>query len=211
MKNIDHRGQAMTEMAIFGTLILVCFAVLVSYGQSFIEQQTLLQESFRLALSKAYSDNGYASYSILKTTRNPNLFGSYREGTRSSGSGSGAVLWCKGDIENFSYYHVNDQVLELHPFEQGEDEDAEIPSVFDVQTNATSSYSGMDVKNENTAQITTARQATVTDNVTITLRTKYDSYGDGPTLTVNSSLSNDGSYTSGGAGMSRSRTWTTPH
>lgn len=209
--HINRKGQATTEMAIFGSLILVCFSILLTYGSTMSEQQTLQQQAFRAALQKAWSDNGFVSYGIIKTTRNPNLFGGYREGSRGSASANGAVLWAKGKIDSYSYYQVNDDgYFQLHNFKQGSGTEAKLPSVYDVSTSAATNYSNTDTKNETTSNITTNRSANLTDTVTITMKTKYDS-AEGPAFTVTQSLDNDGHYKSGGSGISRSRQWRTAH
>src|SRR3989338_2418037 len=90
-------GQAVTEMAIFGSLVIMVFGIWLSYAQTFTEQQTLQQQAFRMALRRAYRANdeqgGFISYNIIKNYRTPNLSGGFRQGNRESASAGSTVLW----------------------------------------------------------------------------------------------------------------------
>lgn len=200
------RGQAATEMAVFGSFILVCFAVLLSYAQTFTEQQALQQQAFRMALRKAYDDNGFVSYSILKNHRGPNLFGGFREGERSSISASSSVLWSKGEAESHSYYQINEDLIEIPRFEKDEQETPD--EVLDVRTSAQSEYFARDESQEARSKITATRSATLKDTVTTTLKLQ-----EAPDIVIIQGLGPDGRYSQAAAGsaITRTRTWETPH
>lgn len=189
-------GQAVTEMAVFGSLILVGFAVLLSYGQTFTEQQTLQQQAFRMALIKAYNDNGFVSYNILKNPRSVSPFGNFREGARSSVSAASSVLWSLGEAVSNSYYQLN------------EDEIATPAAVWDVQTAASAEYSGQEAKNEDTFKIATSRSAQLRDTITTTLKLEA-----APDIVIVQGLGNNGRYSQAAAGttITKGRVWETPH
>jgi len=200
------KGQAVTEMAVFGSLILVGFAVLLSYAQTFTENQALKQQAFRMALSNAYTDNGFVSYNILKNPRSVSPSGNFREGERSGISAASSVLWSKGEAESRSYYQINDDLIEIPLFDKdGVPTPAE---VWDVQTGARTEYSGQETREEDTSKIATSRRARLQDTITTTLKLK-----DAPDIAITQGLGADGRYSqaSAGAQVSKSRKWETPH
>lgn len=189
-----RRGQAVVEMAVFGSLIIVIFAALLSYAQTFTEQQALQQQAFRMALRKAYEDNGFVSYGITKNARFVNPAANFGEGQRSSISAANSVLWSMGEAVSSSYYKINED---------------EIPSAvrLDTQDSAVT-YSGKERKQENAAGIVTVRSAELKDTITTTLE-----FEDGSKRKIIQGLGPDGRYSqaSAGAAITRSRVWETPH
>jgi type II secretory pathway pseudopilin PulG len=89
------KAQALTEMAIFGTLILLCLHYLFTYTQRMNEQQYVAQEAFRGALEKARSVDGSASYTVFSNRRGASI-NNPLVGDTIQVSGSGSVLWGKG-------------------------------------------------------------------------------------------------------------------
>jgi hypothetical protein len=214
-------GQAATEMAIFGSLILVCFAVLLSYANTLTEQQALQQQAFRMALKKAY-DSGSASYTILKNTRNVNLFGSFKQGSRGSTTASANVLWAKGEADSRGYYQVNEDVIEIPRYEKSfEDSDPkDIPAeVWDIETAADTAFQSGESKQEDDTEIVTSRSSQLTDTITTTLKLRYQTEEDGAYYYTASDqvftqgLDTDGRYKQAAVGttINKGRTWTTAH
>ena len=131
---LTKNGQAAVELAIFGSLILTGFAVLLSYSQTFTEQQALQQQAFRMALRKAYSENGFVSYNIIKHHRAPNIFGNFGQGNRESISAGSSVLWSMGEAKSFSYQQVNDDLQEIPSHGDTPDE------VWNIESSADTYY-----------------------------------------------------------------------
>lgn len=194
----NYKGQATTELAIFGSLILVCFALLISYGQSLQEQQILQQQTFRKALKKAYDENALVSYNTVKHPRTANVFGRYGEGGRGSVSTGASVNWCLGEPLEKSYYQINEDTFEI----------ADGSEVWDVETEATTAYRGRERNSEDGANITTAKSADLTD--TMTTRLKIDGGSD---IVVTQGMDSGGRYRQSAAGteVSKEKTWVTPH
>jgi hypothetical protein len=194
---ISRKGQATTELAIFGTLILVCFAVLLSYAQNMNERQTLQMQAFRKALQKAYDDNGFVSYNILKNPRAVNVFGALAESGRGGASAGASVLWCMGDVESFGYYQINEDVLEI----------PEGTEIWDLKTESDTTYAATETKTETHSAITTSKQASLSDILTTTLKVE-----DGDDIVIIQGLGSDGRYRQSAVGetITRGRKWTTP-
>ncbi len=194
---LSRKGQATTELAVFGSLILVCFAALLSYAQSLNEQQTLQMQAFRQALERAYNDNGFVSYSILKNPRTVNLFGGLGESGRGGSSAGASVLWCMGDVESFGYYQINEDVLEI----------PEGTEIWNVETTSARDYKTTESKTETYSAITTAKEARLTDALTTTLKVE-----DGSDIVITQGLGNDGRYRQSAVGetITRGRRWATP-
>lgn len=71
------KGQALLELAVFGTIILSLLGTLISYGLRYNWQQRLNQQSFRKALTDSYysmDDNKpiASSYLIVRDVHVPN-------------------------------------------------------------------------------------------------------------------------------------------
>ena len=212
------KGQAVTEMAVFGSFILVGFAVLLSHAQTFTENQALKQQAFRMALSKAYTDNGFVSYNILKNPRNVSPSSNFKERERSSISAASSVLWSKGEAESRSYYQINEDQIEIPRFEKN---DVDTPAeVWDVQTTSQNNYSGSEERQEDNVGINTTRSAWLQDTVTTTLKLRYQTtedeeghFQDAPDQVLVQGLGENGRYSqeANSTVVSRTRKWETPH
>ncbi|MDD4907722.1 MAG: hypothetical protein PHJ00_01510 [Candidatus Omnitrophica bacterium] len=194
---LNNSAQATTELAIFGSLIIICLAVLISYGQSLQEQQILQQQAFRAALKKAYDENAFASYNIIKNPRTANLFGGYGEGGRSSTSAGASVAWCLGTPEEKSYYTINEDEFEL----------PDGTKIKDVETSTSTGYTSQETRYEDPTARVSTKQARLTDTITTYLRTET-----GTDIVVTQGLDSDGRYRQSAVGteVSRQKTWTTP-
>lgn len=197
------KGQAATEMAVFGSLILVCFGVLLTYAQSFTENQALQQQAFRMALRRAYDNNGFVSYRMTKNPRAVSPFSNFGEGERSSISASSSVLWSLGEAESRSYYRINEDEIEIPLAADG----TPLGVVWDTQ-DAQTIYSASERRQEDTDKIATTRSAMLQDTLTAKINLE-----DGSSVTIVQGLGADGRYSQAAAGttVTRSRTWETPH
>lgn len=111
------KGQAVLELAVLGSLIIMAFSVLLMYGQRFEDQQAVKMEAFRLALQKAWQRNSSVSYTLKRDSRAFNLLAGFNQ--PSTLSASAQVMWQKGapgeqgskDQASFSYYQINDLIV----------------------------------------------------------------------------------------------------
>lgn len=118
-KKINNQAQAAVEMAIFGSLILICLSALITYGQRLDAQQQVKMEAFRLAMQKSWAKNSSVSYTLKRDERFFNLMAGFGEGQPSSVSSTASVMWQKGapgpwkttDEPAFSYYKINDELV----------------------------------------------------------------------------------------------------
>lgn len=193
-----NRAQATTELAIFGSLILVCLAVLISYGQSLQEQQILQQQAFRKALKKAYDENAFVSYNIIKNPRTVNVFGRYGEGSRGGTSAGASVNWILGEPAEKSYYQVNEDTVEI----------PEGSEIWDVETEAITSYKGEETRSEDAVGIVSVKKANLIETLITHLKVKS-----GSDIVITQGLDADGRYRQSAVGteVSKEREWVTPH
>ena len=229
-------GQAVTEMAIFGSLVIMVFGIWLSYAQTFTEQQTIQQQAFRMALRRAYRANdtqgGFISYNIIKNHRTPNLSGGLNQGNRESVSAGSTVLWAVSNPESYSYYQINNDLIGSETDGDGytmlkrvekdvEGEDVDTPvEVWNTETETVNDYASTSLKREDKDKIRTARSSSNTDRVTTTLKTRYQTeeggaYSNGDDVTVSQRLDEDGRYSQeaqqNNVIVERSRTWETSH
>lgn len=185
-------------MAVFGSMVMVALGLLISFANNMTEQTTLQQQAFRMALQKAYDNNGSVSYTIIKNYRGPNLFGGFKQGNRQSVSASASVLWSFGEPNEFTFYQINEDLFTI-PNDK---------KIWNVETDANTAYNSTDIKTESNVQSSTNRQATLGDTITTRLLAE-----DGSVFTYTQGLDTDGRYRQSAAGTSitKGRTWATLH
>jgi len=131
----SKKGQSALEIAILGSLILICFSYILSYGQRLNFEQQLRMEAFRKAIQRSYYKNAPVSYTLYRDSRFADLFSGYGRGQPTASSATAAVMWTKGmaGIQNntnatlppmyeegdkgvgisHSFYEINDQIYRL--------------------------------------------------------------------------------------------------
>ena len=63
---IKQKGQALVELATFGTILLLCLGVLIQYGMHANYQQSLQMQAFRKAMRAAYYKSGPAASTSIQ-------------------------------------------------------------------------------------------------------------------------------------------------
>lgn len=191
----NAKAQALAEMAVLGSVVLVIFSMILSYGQRFNEQQALTMDAFRMALYKSGNKNSMVSYTIIKHSPFAELFGEFGKPQVNSISGSASVLWVKGKIDNIAYYQINDDVITSdegdlknnknyirYPTGTKTEDGESVTSPaenWDIQSNSKVDYHGGFQKNEDERGITTRKQGLFAQKITTTLRTRFNQAPDG--------------------------------
>lgn len=190
-----QKGQAAVELAVFGSLILVAFSVLLTYGQRLEMQQQLKMEAFRRALTKAYEKNSSVSYTLRKDARFFNLFGGYREGQASSIGASASVMWVKGnagemdtagDDSYYAFYQINDTIIGdaengLKRYKKkvvtqtGKEVEMKSPvNIWKEDVHKQTEYASQSTRTEDSTGITIKDKPTLKETVTSTFHTRFD-------------------------------------
>jgi hypothetical protein len=96
-KNIlsANKAQSMTEMAVFGSLLLMVLAWLIQMGMTYTEQQKLNMEAFRTALGVAAEDNAtnHTQLVYVKDVHIPNPQDKLGMGSRQTLGAGDYVTW----------------------------------------------------------------------------------------------------------------------
>ncbi|MCK4912883.1 MAG: hypothetical protein KAS05_04075 [Candidatus Omnitrophica bacterium] len=164
MKIIHFRkAQAVLEIGILGTVVLIIFSLLVGYIQSLNDEQYVLMSNFRQALKKAHDENAVVSYTTLEDRRHVDI-NAPLVGKRTNLSASSYVHWAVpyvGEKPNKGfYYQINDQVVAL-------DEDDEVGDiVFEYDTNIARVFNKVEAGDI----IRTIQNVGVVEELTYTLR-----------------------------------------
>jgi hypothetical protein len=90
------RGQALVELAIFGSILLFCVTVMIQYALEGSYSQQVQMEAFRRAQKLAYYKSGPGSASavtLIKDKPIPDLRDQWGFAERSPVMGSGSVAW----------------------------------------------------------------------------------------------------------------------
>lgn len=123
------KGQALTELAVFGSILLFCLAVLVQYGLQANYQQQLQMEAFRRAQKMAFERSGpnsAASLVLIKDKPFPDprdQFGFAERNTVAAGEG---VVW---DTDQSAQYVKKFPANPLSAAEKAELE-ADLPATY---------------------------------------------------------------------------------
>lgn len=92
----DNKAQALVELAIFGSILLLCVAVLIQYGLEGNYSQQAQMEAFRKALKLAYHKTGLGSSSAIVLVKDkpiPDPRDQWGFAERSPVMGSGSAVW----------------------------------------------------------------------------------------------------------------------
>jgi len=94
---LKRRAQAMTELVVLGSLIIVVFAFLIKYSEELNRKQSYIMQAFRSAMQQARGVNGSASYGRAVFRRMPNVESPYEIGKQANFSENAAVFWSNGE------------------------------------------------------------------------------------------------------------------
>ena len=97
----NNKGQAIVELAIFGSVILFVFGILLSHLQHLNDQQYAQMEAFRRTLEKACTHRGItvdgagasAQVTLIENRRYADISDNYRKGSGQTVSASSSVFW----------------------------------------------------------------------------------------------------------------------
>jgi len=179
----DKKGQAMIELAIFGSITLVIFGALLSFIQRFNDQQYVQMEAFRRNLERACTYQGTDSegagasvqFTLLTDRRHAEVSGGFRKGSPATLSASSSVFWAVPKVgaesESLIVYRINEDERSRNYREfvpEGQDDD------WSFRTEEIVSSSNLDfnetiTKQENTRAITNTKTSSLQETRTITI------------------------------------------
>ena len=163
----NRKGQAVAEMAIFGSLVLLLFGSLLSYGQRYNDQQYVQMEAFRRALKKANDGLGTegsgagasARYQLIENRRHADLSGNFRKGSAQSFSSSSNVFWAVPSMGqragNLNVYKINEDEKQVNYRDYVPEEQDETRSfqTEELSTNSDLSFRETVIKDETPPKI----------------------------------------------------------
>lgn len=94
----NERGQALLEIAVFGSIIVMLLGILVNYGLRFQAQQRVMQDTFRKAQATAIANQSSGSYMILQDKHIPDASDTF---------GIGSVMPFSSSASVVRDYHMN--------------------------------------------------------------------------------------------------------
>lgn len=187
----SRKAQAVLEIGLLGSLILIVFSLVIGYIQRLNDDQYVLMSNFRSALKKAHDENAIVNYTTLEDRRHVDT-NAPLQGKRVNLSSSNYVHWAVPRTESGVrtnrrfYYKINQEELAL-------DEDDEIGDiVFGYNTNTGREFR----KIEAGSIITTVQDVEVAEELTYILRSPDET----PirTVTQNRNISNRRRWVSDG-------------
>ncbi|MGA2775802.1 MAG: hypothetical protein ABSE81_07080 [Candidatus Omnitrophota bacterium] len=111
---LNHKGQAVTEMAIFGTLIIAAFAFVIMFSERINRQQSYIMQGFRESLYEARTLQNPVSYTKIADRRMPNVSSPMTLGSQETFNTTNNTMWgndfAKLDQPQI-YYKINDANL----------------------------------------------------------------------------------------------------
>jgi len=213
-----QKAQAIVELGVFGSIILLIFGILLSYMQRLNDQQYTQMETFRTALQIAClggftpeTGNDYgasAQLTLLQNRRHVDISNNFRKGSPTSISASSSVFWAVPQVGDEPASRVYVKVNEdFSPDLFSKDEDA---GVEDINTESETIFDENLVKQETPGTITNTRSSSLQDTVTTALLAK-----NGTTIwnVTQGAYYADGQYRYGsahvGTKINQGRTWET--
>jgi hypothetical protein len=191
----NRKAQAVLELAILGSIIIVAFSILIDYSEKLNREQSYMQQTFRAALKKAQALNNSASWQTVDFRRMPNVANPMELGQLQQFASGNSVLWSDGqklagvETQPKSYFELNRTELVEIPISggPGPQEGTLTSSSSGYTSNLTSNTSFE--KTEASGNITTHKQLDATDNL---------AYSDTTVGGISSALGSGGKYTGGG-------------
>lgn len=191
----NNKGQAVVELAIFGSLILFLFGILLSNLQRFNDQQYVQMEAFRRALEKACTQDGETvdgagasvQLTLIQNRRHIDMSGSFKKGNPQALSASSSVFWAVPKLgekaKNLITFRINENET-THDYrefvKEGEDryddkgnerQTYKSFEIDDIDTKSDTEFNETSIKQENPKEISTTRSSTLKD--TIDTKVKY--------------------------------------
>lgn len=192
MRNYNHKAQAVVELAIFGSIILLVFGTLLSFMQRFNDQQYVQMEAFRRALEKGCTYLGETSegagasvqYTLITDRRHVELSGGFRKGSPTTLSASSNVFWAVpkagAQSESLIVYRINEDeqarnYTDFIPADAGDDQSFVLEPTI---SGSRSDFREIVRKEETSQTITNVRDSSLTEEKAIiipyTIRPKDD-------------------------------------
>lgn len=173
MRHANNKGQAVVEMALFASVILIIFGALLSYIQSQNEQQYVQMEGFRRALEKACNykagpgAGASVRFTVMSNRHGADTSGSFR-GSSQAYSSSSDVFWAVPKVgtapKNAVVYRINEDPDEEVSYDDFISKNQQGQGMY-LRTERTisdteTSFDETVTKAEDTASITNTRQST---------------------------------------------------
>ncbi|MFH1771303.1 MAG: hypothetical protein ABH872_00630 [Candidatus Omnitrophota bacterium] len=132
-----NKSQAMVEMAVLGTLLLVAVGIVVTYVAKLNNDQWVLMQAFRSALAKAHDTNEIVSYGTWDDRRMASVSEPIL-GQRITSSGSAVVHWSIPSVEGSgespqdkTYVKVNGGMIpKLYEYDLGSGQSGGVEPIY---------------------------------------------------------------------------------
>jgi len=95
-----QKGQAVIELAILGSLIIMAFSIVIGLSESYNRRQSYMQQTFRATLYKADDANESGGVSAMDFRRMPNVTTPMEIGAFQSFSSGNNLIWADGKDYN---------------------------------------------------------------------------------------------------------------
>lgn len=185
---MNKKGQAILELAIFGSLILFVLGILLSYMQRLNDQQYVQMETFRRALEKACTFQGEVSegaggsvqYTLLENRPQVDLNSGFGKGSPFNTGNSANVFWAipkaGAQAESLIVYRVNQDEKVWNYRDLIPKDSNRSFRIEDTAVDSNVNFNETTTKKETPQEITNIRQSTLKDtlttNINYTIREK---------------------------------------
>lgn len=214
------KSQAILEMAIFGSIILMMTSTLLSYTQRMNNQQYLSHEAFRLALEKARDNNASVSYTIFENKRNTSIF-SPLKGDKGQLSASAVVYWGVPELgytavkETWYKFNEDEVRIEHDPSIKSEDvEEDKDETETEIDISTSTDFVDSSIITKSVDSISAYQGTNIGETITYTVKERVKGAANwNIKYAISQGLGPDGKYST--ANLNRryvkSRRWVTPN
>ncbi|PIQ87725.1 MAG: hypothetical protein COV73_02555 [Candidatus Omnitrophica bacterium CG11_big_fil_rev_8_21_14_0_20_43_6] len=92
----NQKGQAIIELAVLGSLVIMAFSIVIGLSESYNRRQSYMQQTFRATLYKAKAANESGGVSAMDFRRMPNVTNPMEVGAFQSFSSGNNLIWADG-------------------------------------------------------------------------------------------------------------------
>lgn len=189
-----QKGQAIVEMAVLGSLLILAFSIAIGISESYNRRQSYMQQTFRATLYKADDANESGGVAATDFRRMPNVTNPMEIGAFQSFSSGNNLIWADGrdyTKEAKQYFLHNRSAYQNIPISYTPVAPNSVSTSVSDYTATLSSNSGYN-KNENEGGINTTKSLSASGSVSGTSTVGDVNVGTG------GSLSAGGLYYGGG-------------
>jgi hypothetical protein len=135
-----RKAQAVLELAILGSLLIIAFSIAIRYGEQYNRQQSYMQQTFRKALYAAREVGKYhTSFGAADFRRSSNVVDPMELGELQTFSSGNSILWSPMKKDPVTYELLYPDPKAYYRWDRGGLQEVSIANLYNVCVTLSSS------------------------------------------------------------------------